>query len=344
MRRSILLFLPILLLVICPVGPARGDEVLFLNGDRLTGKILKATGGKLTIKTEGAGDVVVDMSKVKTFSTDAPVAVGVKEQPVGELGRGRGTRSLRADRARSRERHRSRWPSPTSARSTPPRRAWTGSFSLNGLVTSGNSETEQVGFRGALSKRWPRDRLTFGAEYYLRPSGGPGHRRQVHHRRLRHGAGEVRSLLDRAFLWLPRHEGGAGRGGGSGGAGGPRHRRRLPVVREPDLQSLQRGSAWCGCTRTTSAAGRRSSSDYVWPIRSTGLPSTRSCCSTSSSTSRASRTSPATTCSTSTRGPAWRCGRGSSPSCATNIATTRHRPPAVTETDQRYILGAGLSF
>ena len=42
---------------------------------------------------------------------------------------------------------------------------WTGSFSLNGLVTSGNSETEQVGFRGALSKRWPRDRLTFGAEY-----------------------------------------------------------------------------------------------------------------------------------------------------------------------------------
>src|SRR5688572_16225741 len=43
MRRSILLFLPILLLVICPVGRARGDEVLFLNGDRLTGKILKAT-------------------------------------------------------------------------------------------------------------------------------------------------------------------------------------------------------------------------------------------------------------------------------------------------------------
>ncbi|HKC05807.1 MAG TPA: hypothetical protein VKJ67_02990, partial [Methylomirabilota bacterium] len=80
MRRLTLAFLPMFILVLSPVGPARGDEVLFLNGDRLSGKILKATGGKLTIKTDGAGDVVVDMSKVKTFSTDAPVEVGVKSQ------------------------------------------------------------------------------------------------------------------------------------------------------------------------------------------------------------------------------------------------------------------------
>jgi hypothetical protein len=45
-----------LILVLAPVGPARGDEVLFLNGDRLSGKILKAADGKLTIKTEAAGD------------------------------------------------------------------------------------------------------------------------------------------------------------------------------------------------------------------------------------------------------------------------------------------------
>ncbi len=81
MRRLTIAFFPMLILVLSPAGPARGDEVLFLNGDRLSGKILKAVSGKLTIKTEGAGDVTVDMSKVKTFSTDAPVAVGVKEQP-----------------------------------------------------------------------------------------------------------------------------------------------------------------------------------------------------------------------------------------------------------------------
>lgn len=163
MRRLTMTFLPILILVLWHVAPARGDEVLFLNGDRLTGKILKATGGKLTIKTEGAGDVTVDMSKVKTFSTDAPVEVGIKAEP-----------PVSADVSPGPDRHVQTAPAPgappqpvaiadISAINSPP--AWTGSFSLNGLRTSGNSETEQLGFRGALSKRWPHDRLTFGAEY-----------------------------------------------------------------------------------------------------------------------------------------------------------------------------------
>jgi hypothetical protein len=145
-------------------GPARGDEVLFLNGDRLSGKIIKASSGKLTIKTEGAGDVTVEMSKVKTFSTDAPVAVGVKEQP-----------PVKVDVDPGPDRYVQTAPAPgvlpqpvaiadiSEINPTPP--AWTGSLSLNGLLTSGNSDTEQLGFRGALSKRWPHDRLTFGAEY-----------------------------------------------------------------------------------------------------------------------------------------------------------------------------------
>ena len=165
MRRLTIAFLPMLIFVLSPAGPARGDEVLFLNGDRLSGKILKAVSGKLTIKTEGAGDVTVDMSKVKTFSTDAPVVVGVKEQP-----------PVSADVGAGPDRYVQTAPAPgappqpvaiadiSAINPFPP--AWTGSFSLNGLLTTGNSETEQLGFRGALSKRWPHDRLTFGAEYY----------------------------------------------------------------------------------------------------------------------------------------------------------------------------------
>lgn len=165
MRRLTIAFFPMLILVLSPAGPVRGDEVLFLNGDRLSGKILKAVSGKLTIKTEGAGDVTVDMSKVKTFSTDAPVVVGVKEQP-----------PVSADVGAGPDRYVQTAPAPgappqpvaiadiSAINPFPP--AWTGSFSLNGLLTTGNSETEQLGFRGALSKRWPHDRLTFGAEYY----------------------------------------------------------------------------------------------------------------------------------------------------------------------------------
>ena len=76
MRRLALTVFLILGVGIVSATPSRADEVLFLNGDRLSGKILRATGGKLTIKTEGAGDVTVDLSKVKTFSTDEPVRVG----------------------------------------------------------------------------------------------------------------------------------------------------------------------------------------------------------------------------------------------------------------------------
>jgi hypothetical protein len=164
MRWLTKIFLPILILVLSPVGPARGDEVLFLNGDRLSGKILKAASGKLTIKTEGAGEVVVDMSKVKTFSTDAPVVVGVKERPPESANVGAGP-----DRYVQTAPAPGALPQPVAIADisaiNPGPPAWTGSFSLNGLLTSGNSVTEQLGFRGALSKRWPHDRLTFGAEY-----------------------------------------------------------------------------------------------------------------------------------------------------------------------------------
>jgi putative salt-induced outer membrane protein YdiY len=42
---------------------------------------------------------------------------------------------------------------------------WTGRIRLNGLFTTGNSETSQIGFGAALGKRWPDDALSFAAEY-----------------------------------------------------------------------------------------------------------------------------------------------------------------------------------
>jgi putative salt-induced outer membrane protein YdiY len=54
-------------------GWASADEVLFNNGDRLTGTVVSADGGKLTVKTAAAGDVVVDLKDVRTFTTDEPI-------------------------------------------------------------------------------------------------------------------------------------------------------------------------------------------------------------------------------------------------------------------------------
>jgi hypothetical protein len=59
-------------------GVASADEVLFNNGDKLSGKIVKVEGGKITIKSKLVGEVTADMKEVKTFATDQPVELRTK--------------------------------------------------------------------------------------------------------------------------------------------------------------------------------------------------------------------------------------------------------------------------
>src|SRR5262245_60220099 len=54
---------------------AFADQVIFKNGDKITGKIVTMEGGKMKIATAVAGEIIVDMKDVETFSTDAPVDI-----------------------------------------------------------------------------------------------------------------------------------------------------------------------------------------------------------------------------------------------------------------------------
>ena len=151
--------------VLLAATPALADEVIFLNGDRLTGKIVSAAAGKLILKTDAAGDVTIDLSKVKTFSTEEPVLVKrAGEAPAQRTRVGAGadgqvqTEAAPGAAAQA-------VPIKDIATISPAVAVWHGSFSLNGLFTSGNTETQQIGFLAGLSKRWEHDRLTFGAEY-----------------------------------------------------------------------------------------------------------------------------------------------------------------------------------
>jgi putative salt-induced outer membrane protein YdiY len=143
--------------------PALADEVLLLNGDRLTGKIIRATGGKIVLKTDAAGEITIDLSKVKTFSTDEPIVVKVGEQPQVSSKVTPG-----ADRQVQAQVVPGSAPQPVpiaDITAINPEPAWHGSLALNGLLTSGNSETLQLGFTGSLGKRWETERLTFLAGY-----------------------------------------------------------------------------------------------------------------------------------------------------------------------------------
>lgn len=61
--------------MVCAAVPAmtRADEVLFNNGDRLSGKVLSVDGSKMKLKTAVAGEIIVEMKDVKTFTTDEPI-------------------------------------------------------------------------------------------------------------------------------------------------------------------------------------------------------------------------------------------------------------------------------
>jgi putative salt-induced outer membrane protein YdiY len=156
---------PILVgLCLALAGAAAADEILFLNGDRLSGKIVQAADGKLKIKTEMAGEILVQLSKIKTFSTDDPIVIRIGDKTV-----------ITSRVATGPDGTIQAVPSPGSAPQSvalkdvtqinPSRPKWTGSVSVNGLVTTGNSETTSIGVAADAVRRAERDRITLGAGY-----------------------------------------------------------------------------------------------------------------------------------------------------------------------------------
>ena len=71
-----------LAIAVMPGLVAHADEVVFKNGDRVTGTIKSTAGGKLTIDTKVAGVITVDLGDVQSFSTDTPVQLKLKDKTV----------------------------------------------------------------------------------------------------------------------------------------------------------------------------------------------------------------------------------------------------------------------
>lgn len=140
---------------------ASADEVLFLNGDRLTGAIVRAGAGRLTIRTEVAGEVTVDLATVRTFSTDRPVVLRIGDATFTSAVTAGPDGAIQAI------------PEPGAAprliafgeiaQINPPRPRWKGSIAATGLFTTGNSETSSIGLRLDAARRAERSRITVGA-------------------------------------------------------------------------------------------------------------------------------------------------------------------------------------
>lgn len=146
------------------VTTAFADKVEFTNGDVLTGKITQSDGKKLTIATEKAGEVKVDLANVKTFSTDEPIefrlsdGTTLKQRAIaaepGSVATERGdvvqSQSFRLDTIRA---------------INPPPLAWHGSVTLGAQISRGNTYSDRMVAGFDLIRRAEDDRFTASGTY-----------------------------------------------------------------------------------------------------------------------------------------------------------------------------------
>lgn len=78
MKKSPLKFVLCSIASLMLLAVARADRVELTNGSVIVGKIVSAEDGLFKIETDFAGTVIIHQDKIKSFSTDVPVNVGLK--------------------------------------------------------------------------------------------------------------------------------------------------------------------------------------------------------------------------------------------------------------------------
>lgn len=155
---------PLLVLLICSTLPA--DEVLFTNGDKLTGKVKTVEAGKITIENTVAGTVTVDLSTVRTFSTVEPVAIRMKDgsqlkMPVqsaehpGQVIAGEQNLALVDVQDINK----------TDPQTGKPAAKWTGNITVSAIAARGNSNTDSLNIDVEATRRREKDRSSLDAGY-----------------------------------------------------------------------------------------------------------------------------------------------------------------------------------
>lgn len=162
MRLSICALAALAVIGLC-APPLQADEVVFNNGDRLTGKVVSAMDGKLKIRTAVAGTVEVSLTDVKTFSTDGPILLRLKDgtvinQQVAAAEQA-GQIAVQPGAIAAQE-----LPI-ASIRSINVNEAWSGSVVAGALFTRGNSDTDAFNLSADAIRRTNVDRLNLEGQY-----------------------------------------------------------------------------------------------------------------------------------------------------------------------------------
>ncbi len=146
------------------IGTVRADDIVFNNGDKLSGTIVSMDQGTMTISSAVAGEVKVNMKDVKTFSTAGPVDIKLNDGTIIHqkvVGADQGKFALAAGGALQ--------PQTLSMASisqiNPVKEKWTGAVKMGAMVTRGNTFTDTINFSLDAVRRGEDDRITLGAGY-----------------------------------------------------------------------------------------------------------------------------------------------------------------------------------
>ncbi len=142
------------------------DEVYFKNGDRLSGQIVRMTDGKLVFLSKVVGEVTVNLTDIKTFSSNEPVEVHLKDgtvlhQPVAAAEPNEFALKTAAPLQPQ------KFPLADVASINPPpapKPKWTGSVSGALSLTTGNTQANSISGSVSLARRSEQDRTTASAD------------------------------------------------------------------------------------------------------------------------------------------------------------------------------------
>ena len=149
-------------LAVC-TAVASADQVELKNGDKLDGTITAMGGGKLTINTPFAGDVIIDASQINTFSTTEPIELRLIDGTFIK-------REVAADSSGGVQIEGGLLGNSHIAVSdidaiNPPPVAWTGDIKFGALLSRGNTQSDSINFGVDLAHKTDLDILTFSFNY-----------------------------------------------------------------------------------------------------------------------------------------------------------------------------------
>jgi len=153
---------------------AMADEVILVNGDRLSGRIVSITDGILTLETSYSEPVKLKFEAVDRMSSSEPVEIHLSD---GEILKGKITgevhRKIAVKAGVNREQVTVGFDSIT-ALNPPPQKpvTWKGDITLGGNWQDGNSDTLSISAGGLATRRTEKDRFRINVLYNQAKNSG----------------------------------------------------------------------------------------------------------------------------------------------------------------------------